>query len=309
MGPSPSAWSVELSGLEGAVLCVASLDRTGERMVAVGGDPGSNDPPILLERTSAGWIDVPPPTAWLGAMWWAHLVAPDDLWIVGARMQIAHGPLGALAMIDAPDVEGADDLTLFGVWGSSRDDVWIVGGEPSSPNGHRGVVLHYDGQAISQVAVPRAIYKVWGASAREVMMVGDRSWLRFDGEALSILTPPVDAPLITIHGRAANEVFAVGGFVTGLVIAYDGAAWSDISETGAPPLNGVAVDASGRVVAAGYGGYLAVREGGSWRAVETDLRGLDIHSVQATPSGIYAAGGRLAIGSGARHGFIGCWRG
>ncbi len=68
--------------------------------------------------------------------------------------------------------------TLYGVWGSSSSDVWIVGGTPNqgsaAPN---DLVYHWDGQSLTSTDAPTpkgaAFFKVWGSAPGDLWVSGE----------------------------------------------------------------------------------------------------------------------------------------
>src|SRR5690606_23448620 len=102
----------------------------------------------------------------------------------------------------------------------------------------------HDAQGWSQVEVPEGasstlLYKVWGASADDVWVCGDGGvLLHYDGEAWSQVTSPTTRTLFTVSGTA-DQAFAVGGFGDAAVLRWDGASWVDESPFQAPQLSGV----------------------------------------------------------------------
>lgn len=118
-------------------------------------------------------------------------------------------------------VDSQSNLTLESIWGSSKDDIWAVGGNGairnyktgdvrfekiesgtianlhavwgSGPNdiwavGDTGTILHYDGTSFTpstlQLPVGRKpnLYGVWGSSADDVWVVGDGVALHYTGK-------------------------------------------------------------------------------------------------------------------------------
>ena len=131
----------------------------------------------------------------------------------------------------------ATDATLYGVWGSAPDDVWIVGGVPGGgADADDDFVRHWDGVAYAPVAgVPvrgATLFKVWGSGAGDV-------WISGEGGTMLHVTASgvVDhsdelstaAPALTVHGCGANEVYAVAGQN---LFAWDGPRWSRRTEPG-----------------------------------------------------------------------------
>ncbi|WP_146647728.1 hypothetical protein [Labilithrix luteola] len=117
-------------------------------------------------------------------------------------------------------VDSQSNLTLESIWGSSKDDIWAVGGNGairnyktgdvrfekvesgtianlhavwgSGPNdiwavGDTGTILHYDGKTVTpstvQLPVGRKpnLYGVWGSGADDVWVVGDGIALHYTG--------------------------------------------------------------------------------------------------------------------------------
>jgi len=101
----------------------------------------------------------------------------------------------------------------------------------------------------------RQVFKVWGAASDDVWFVGTGALvLRWDGTAMeTAYDQPIyhTTQLTTVHGRAADDVYAVGGFSNAAVVHFDGTAWTDESPPPAaiaPAFNGVfASDAHGTV--------------------------------------------------------------
>ncbi len=133
-------------------------------------------------------------------------------------------------------------VNLFGVWGSSPNDVWTVG--------DCGAVLHFDGTAwlrhdvtINAQPLAEPLVGIWGSSASNVWAVGwNQTIVRFDGtkwapsvwdhssdplaaEILDACQPSdTSLPRLPIHlyrvfGTSDNDVFAVGS--CGAILRWD----------------------------------------------------------------------------------------
>ncbi|TNF32044.1 MAG: hypothetical protein EP329_11355 [Deltaproteobacteria bacterium] len=100
----------------------------------------------------------------------------DEIWAVGGYVHPRSGPPTVVrvrngegrAVVDLPAGLGAE-TTLFKVWGSAADDVWVVG--------EAGTVLHWDGGGWTLDALPGAprLVTVHGASASDMVAVGGAS--------------------------------------------------------------------------------------------------------------------------------------
>jgi hypothetical protein len=156
----------------------------------------------------------------------------------------------------SPVVQPAS-FELHAIWGWSSNDVWAGGDFPGS-NPFVGI-WHWDGSAWTAFVDGRGIASseqgsiagVWGSSATNVWAVGESItgtsdiW-HFDGIAWShVPTPPIFGQLLGVWGACAGNVWAVGettdqanqvaAFLHGIVLHFDGTAWS-VVDTGISPL-------------------------------------------------------------------------
>lgn len=317
-GPDPESgdktWSVEVDNLAPALLAVAPLDSAAQDLIAVGGPLRGDDAPSILRRNAtSAWGTVDAPANFKGAMWWAWASSPDNVWIVGEDLQVAHGGIDSLELVDVPEVESSTKATLYGVWGSGPNDVWMVGGSPLYADGPEGVIFHYDGTKVSKIeltgtasiAATETFFKVWGTSANDVMIVGTKGTaLHYDGTTWTLTETGTKNRLLTVHGRSPSEMFAVGGSFSGSVLQYDGIRWREIGDETMPFINGVYAAADGTVWVCGPTGYVAQWDGQTWTQYDVGVVGRDFHGILATDDGVYTAGGLLAIQPGPRLGIV-----
>lgn len=198
-----------------------------------------------------------PTTEHLWGVWGA---SASDLWAVGGTGQfdgvptIVHYDGAAWTSVTLPTIQRANVHAFFKVWGSAANDVYVVG--------QRGVVLHWNGSAWSELLV--------GASD----------------------------DLVSVWGTSANNVVAVGGRGNGIISVWNGAQWRTQSLSPLPGLNGVWMRTPGVVHAVGAHGVL-VRIKLSDLSVSEFLGpgSMDFHSVFGDSSGrLTAVGGNLALG-------------
>lgn len=171
----------------------------------------------------------------------ARVYTPEDGEYVGTfnhwRKAIADGGVGW-----QPISSELSNLTILGMWGSSSDDVWIVGDNSLAvPAGTAGTVVHVrsmgedggapsfdlvDGQSVARLEA------IWGSSARDVWAVGVGGRIRRYSEGarrFAIVDSPVTADLHAVWGTGPNDVWAVGA--EGTILHFDGVAWT-VSSTG-----------------------------------------------------------------------------
>jgi hypothetical protein len=291
-------WTQVLSAtdLDRSVLALWGHDST---VYAVGGGLGVEGAGALaLRYDGTAWQEIQ--TGRDETLWWVW--GTDDgehVWMVGEGGLILRytAQTGAVT----PLASGTT-ATLYGVWGTGPDDVWIVGGTPgagtSSPN---DVVLHWDGQDLTASDAPTAaghtFFKVWGAGG-ELWVSGERGsmWRRVStGEWQDFASQlGTQDSLLTVHGCSTDEVYAVGGQH---VYGFDGSVWSEVP--GVSPgatANGVHCSASG-VLVVGFGGLKLRfdRTAGEWldETIERPYS-TDFHAALTDDlGGVWAGGGNF----------------
>lgn len=169
-------------------------------------------------------------------------------------------------------VDSGTTQTIFGMWGASQDLLYFVSGDFASPDG-RGRLHRLTPAGVSVVDAPvfanyegKALFKVWGTAADDVFVVGDLGAVfHFDGTAWSRMPSPADdLPMLTVAGRAPDDVYAVGGRLEGAVWHYDGTDWRDASPAvQIPTLMGVHTSSRTGVLISGEGGFLGTLAGES----------------------------------------------
>lgn len=223
----------------------------------------------IFRASSTGALErmTSPTTATLYGVWGA---SESEVWAVGGS-PLGNGPNDVLlkfdgaawAVVPSPEPLG---VALFKVWGSARDDVFVVG--------QQGVVLHYDGSAWSRQTSPTrsTLLTVTGRSKTDVWAVGGppATLVKWDGASWSNEPLPFEASGLTgISFADSGELFIVG--LAGTRWRREaGGAWVDDSDT--PPLGDLHA-----VLALGAAEAWAV--GGNYLAVEptTKRRGLAVH--------------------------------
>lgn len=291
-GQRPS-WSVVGESLPGALLSVTG--RAKDDVWTVGGDDGEG--PLALHLQGDTWTRVVLESP--GDLWWVWL-GETTVWTVGAAGRVIQlDPVTHTTIVE--ESLGAS-ITLFGVWGASEDEVWVVGGDTNlSQNG--AFVARYRPSAgwdfpplPAAAAAQVAVYKVWGRSASEVYAVGTGGViLRWDGAAWTSMDSPTDRTLFTVSGTA-DTLYAVGSSGTGLILRDDGAAWADVTPEFAPQQNGVSARAGCPAASVGLQTVMLREEGGVWAE---DPRGVarigsDFHGVWVDEGcGAWAVGGTI----------------
>ncbi len=133
--------------------------------------------------------------------------SPNDAWIVGAQGEafptgtpipgamILHWDGQRLTVPTYPDVGG-----LAAVDGVTADDVWAVG---------NGGILHWDGQAWSQVPSPAGASRVSAGAHDDAWALGDSGFLHWNGQAWQQV-PGAQGGLADVLALAGGDAWAVG---------------------------------------------------------------------------------------------------
>ena len=178
---------------------------------------------------------------------------------------------------------------LYGVWGSTVDDVFTVG--------IGGAIYHYDGTNWDKVAsgTKQTLRDIWGDSLGEYFAVGDgNTILYYDGGIWSVMDSGGLRSYNGVWGNSSSDVFVVGGsiFSSGTIIRYDGNSWTNMEQGQTGELHDIWGGSETEVFTVGNGGIIRHYDGQSWTAMESGtlftLKGVWGH----------AASDVLAIGRG-----------
>lgn len=277
----------------GWVLSVAG--RSPDAVYAVGGEPSSG---AVRRYDGETWSSLSIPSD-VALVSWVHCFESGRPVMAAFGGRVLWRNQGDWQVDDVPT-----DQDLWGVWGSSPDDVWAVGGSD------RPVIVRYDGTSWSSVEVPtlahdnvNSLFKVWGTGPEHVFIVGENGTiLHWDGEQLRDQSPETRKDLISVWGSGPDRVAAVGGRGNGVLALWDGSAWSVGSLRPMVGVNGVWVPNSETAWVAGGDGAVA-RVDLTSEDLEKSVARLeterDFHAIYGLPgTGLYAVGGNLGQAGG-----------
>lgn len=334
-GPAPAAapalFRVAVSGAPGGAFLGVWVEPAGDAAYLCGGyvgvDPARVPPGGAgrLVRYEGGRFTTLCRTP--GVLWWAFGVGGAVFAAGEGGRVLRYTPAQGCEALALGGDWPAGPPTLWGVWGPSATDLYLVGGS-AAPTGPRGVLLHYDGARFERLPVPTTaadvnLYKVAHGLGR-VFVVGAAGTVlsRADGavawEADAVPDLGEDGNLFTVAcARDDARCVAVGGTSTGRALLRTGTGWTVLPlPEGLPGLNGAWPDREGGVFVVGRNG-IALRASGSGAISGTRLlTGDTFHAVAGNGEIVLAVGGEignagpdqrgtiLARGASAEHFFL-----
>jgi hypothetical protein len=172
---------------------------------------------LVLDRSDEG-------ITWLRSKGYATVSglwgpSATELWLIGDNRpygpqvaMVLHGTRQGGAAVDWTQVDSKATANLRGIWGSSGDDVWVVG--------DNGTIRHFRANATeAEVVESRTrmnLTAVWGSGPNDVWIIGDHGTiLHFDGktwsESVAALPMGRTKPsLFGIWGSGPDDVWIVG---------------------------------------------------------------------------------------------------
>ncbi len=300
----PFDWQLAVTDLDEAVLATCGQ---GSEYYAVG---GWRDSGLILEWSGTEWRAALPEGS--GILWWCWVDDVGTVWAAGERATLLKR-VGTEWVQQDVFTAIADVVTLYGIWGTSASDIYVVGGSLTDVN-FPSAIAHFDGQRWLPVdtreLATAPLFKVWGTSSTDVWAVGAQGVvLHYDGAQWTAVPSQTEARLIAVWGTGPDDVYAVGGAGTGVVLRYDGTAWSEFAQT-PEELSGVWT-APGRPLYVGGNRGLLVRynPGADGRpdpartTISLPVDNLDVHALYGSDDTILAASADLFSGG------VNGWRG
>jgi hypothetical protein len=225
------------------------------------------------------------------------------------------GSLGAAADTPSPVPALPAGSRLYGVWGSSANDVFVVGYDGANA----ALILHFDpareaagpGGApwsiMNPGGSPHALNDVWGSSpsapaqaSSDVFAVGDfGTILHYNGTTWSPMSSGTSDQLVgvwgtgDVSGGTATDVFAVSN--NGTILHYGGSVWSTMPGNANGFLYDVWGSSSHDVFAASGHGTILHYDGAAWSPMNSGASSNLLAVWGASGSDVFAVGGNGTI--------------
>ena len=172
---------------------------------------------------------------------WVYGFGRDDVWAVGTKGSALHYDGKTWETVETGTTED-----LWGVWGASADDLWVVGGtvgdgDPALLRIVKGKFETFPLDKEENTRDATSLFKVWGIGDA-VFAVGEAGLiLRWDGKKWSAISGGAKAndDFVSLWGTSADNIVAVGGRAQARVAHWDGQKWTTVAPSATPGLNAV----------------------------------------------------------------------
>lgn len=285
-------WSLAAEAPGSAFMAVHGT--SADNVFAVGADAGTG--PVVIHWDGSAWSKLE--TGLRGDLWWVYAI-DDVAFMCGSDANILRYD-GTFERLPSP---GLGEHIVYGIWGSSANDVYAVG----SASARNGFIWHFDGTEWTSIDIPDDVpldenrdhpqfLKVWGTSADEIWVVGERGVLLRGNasDGFEVIETPSESFLFTVHG-IEGRVVAVGSDNDGIVLDT-GSPVSQSVVSGSQLLQGAWVTAAGDVWVSGVQGAV-FREGDEgFERMETGIEKSiqSLHAVWVDENdGVWSVGGNV----------------
>lgn len=232
----------------------------------------------------------------VGLLSWSFGFSSNDVWSVGLRGAVVHYDGTSWT-----EVSSNTDEDLWGVWGSSPNDIYIVGGNVFSGE---VTILHWNGSEFEAEELPdeanplrvRALFKVFGVGGR-VFAVGQNGLIverTSEGWTRHSAGSGATEDFVSLWGTSANNIVAVGGRTRPKISTWDGTSWTTFEASkNFGGLNAVYVSPLGEILVGGAQGTVGELDRDAQDVVFRDSdTTIDVHAIWVDPNGLaYAVGG------------------
>lgn len=217
-------------------------------------------------------------------VFWA--ASPSDIWLVGDGCGLVRWQGTSWAPMTVSGCTG--QKALYSIDGSSSSNVWVVGGNGNLfqyngstwtnryqgnytfwsvaarsgtdvlLSGESGEIQRWNGtQFSSETAPTETLTAIAKVSATESWIVGSNGTALHSttpGNWTSVPTPVASGTLYGIYAAAANDIWAVG--TGGVIVHYDGTAWSQVQSPTTTTLRNITGIPGGGMIAVGDSGVV-----------------------------------------------------
>lgn len=256
----------------------------------VGGREGTGGGPTVLHYDGTAWTQLD--TGERNVDLWQVFGVGDTVFFGGSNGTILRYRNGAFDKIPTP----TPDIT-FGLWGTSPDDIWAVGGQPTgSPFiwRYRGGTSFEAQSGLPADLTTGAVWKVVGRSADDVWMSASRGHvLHWDGTSLVDEAVGTSSESLFSIGCSTAACFTVGtNTANGVLYENTGDGWvSRVPTEDGPVWRGVTPIAETPYIVGMFGAVIR-RTSSGWVSDPHGLSSKSLHAAWLDADGnLFAVGG------------------
>jgi hypothetical protein len=265
---------------------------SAEDVWVVGGREGLGMPPTVYHYDGAAWTKHDPGVVNVD-LWQVFGFPGGPVFLGGSNGTILRYQNGTFEKITTP----ATDI-VFGLWGSAPDDVWAVGGQTAGRAfvwRLRGAAFEPVPGAPPEL-MNGTVWKVTGRAANDVWMSATSGLvLHWDGQALSNeRIGRTEESLFSIGCGGTRCVTAGTNISNGVLYQNDGSGWtSRVPTNDGPVWRGVTPMGEHTYVVGAFGAVLRF-EGGRWVSDPHGLSTESLHAAWSDADGnLFAVGGKF----------------
>ena len=263
-----SDWSVVADQIDGGMLLGAWSD--GDETLMVGGDVAQSRGHLVRYDGTSLCVEENVADA---VLWWIHGAGEGEWYAVGEDGVVVHDVGGVRTREDVAN----DEIILFGVYDDGTD-VWAVGGNFQAAEPYGQIWRKQPGSAFELFQDNTApLFKIW-----EGWIVGVGEAYFIDNGTLVERHPPNGERLLTVRGKNTDDVWAVGGDASPVLMHWHDSAWEKIEVDSAcvnQPLNGVYTDDGEDIWIAGHFGNAARFDGTAFTCTDFPVTSEHFHAV------------------------------
>lgn len=125
--------------------------------------------------------------------------------------------------------------SYYGVWGSTKNDIWVVGGDRSNPSERSNPIIRrrikdYWERVFPPEGVSGTLYGIWGTGANNIWAVGERGMVIYwNGTKWEIERSGTTQTIHAVWADRPNSAWAVGD--EGTILFRDRWQWNPIQNT------------------------------------------------------------------------------
>jgi len=274
-----------------AVLCVRGT--AADDVWAVGADMGAG--PLVAHWDGVAWLRF---DTGLSGNLWSLMPTAYGAVAVGDRGLIAEFHLADASTVQHP---GPEIISLLGIWGSSDEDLWAVGGdlvrivEPEVWRNQGGTWQSYLDNTTKYFGHKTYLTSVWGDGPDDLWIIGTQEILaHFDGGEFEVVERGNKNDLASIHTAGFTPV-TVGGLQSAYILHEDpDERWREYTPAFVPQLKGVWARDE-QLVAVGARGSVVRWNGSEWVPDPVAVTLVDLTSVWVDPDGgVWVGAGDLS---------------